>query len=183
MTINKGLYNYYKDEGKPKLAKEFGIKNYMAIPKLEKIVINIGLGDALENKKVIESAREQLSVICGLRPVITHAKHDISTFKLRKGDPIGIKVTLRKKKMYDFMQKLVSIVLPRIRDFRGVPISGFDRFGNYTLGLREQTIFPEIGYNQVDKTRGLEITFVTNCRQKEKAKKLLEILGMPFAKS
>jgi large subunit ribosomal protein L5 len=178
----KDLFTLYKEEIRPKLKSELKIKNLMAIPYLKKIVINIGLGEALLNKKVIEAASSQIALITGQKPVITYAKHDISTFKLRKGEAIGIKVTLRKKKMYDFLEKLFKIVLPRIRDFRGVSGKSFDNQGNYTLGLKEQTIFPEIEYNQVDKVRGFELTFVTSCIDKESSKKLLEALGMPFQK-
>jgi large subunit ribosomal protein L5 len=179
----KDLYTHYKEEGKPKLVKELGIKNSMAIPYLKKVVLNCGMGEALENKKVIEAMQSQLAAITGQKPVVTHAKHDISTFKLRKGDAIGLKVTLRQKKMYDFVEKLVTIVLPRIRDFRGVSPTAFDTHGNYTLGLREQTIFPEIEYSKVDKVRGFEITFVTSSNDMKHTRKLLEILGLPFKKS
>lgn len=176
------LQTEYQTEITKKLVQEFDIKNSMAIPKLIKLVINIGLGEALVNKKALETAGAQLSAITGQKPVVTHAKKDISTFKLRKGDPIGLKVTLRSSKMYDFFEKFVKIVLPRIRDFRGVKETGFDTWGNYTLGLREQIVFPEIAYSQVDKVRGLEISFVTSAKNQKQAKRLLELLGMPFAK-
>lgn len=176
------LYKIYQTELKGKLAKELNIQNAMAIPKLTKIVLNCSLGEALENKKVIEEMVREFNLITGQKPVITHAKHDISAFKLRRGDSIGVKVTLRGQRMYDFMEKLVKIVLPRIRDFRGIPNSGFDGRGNFSLGLHEQIVFPEIEYSQIDKVRGLEITFVTTGQGKDQTKKLLEELGMPFSK-
>lgn len=174
------LYDYYQKEIKKKLMADLSCKNIMAVPKLVKIVINTGLGEALENKKVLENMEKQLMIITGQKPITTFAKKDISSFKLRKGEPIGLKVTLRGKRMYDFLEKFVKIVLPRIRDFRGVAERGFDNQGNYTLGLREQIVFSEIEYSQVDKIRGLEIVFVTNTKEKKSAKKLLELLGIPF---
>ncbi|MBI4990610.1 50S ribosomal protein L5 [Candidatus Gottesmanbacteria bacterium] len=177
------LYKQYQEEGKKKLAHDLSIKNVMAIPRLKKVVVNIGLGEALVNKKAIETMNAQLSAICGQKPVVCVAKHDISSFKLRRGEPIGLKVTLREKRMYDFVEKFVKIVLPRIRDFRGISDSGLDGKGNYTLGLSEQIVFPEIEYSQVDKIRGLEITFVTSAKNNKEAKRLLEVLGMPFARS
>jgi large subunit ribosomal protein L5 len=176
------LLVYYQKEVKNKLIEEFGIKNAMAAPKLKKVVINVGLGEALVNKKAVETVVSQLAVITGQKPVVTHAKKDISTFKVRKGDAIGVMVTLRGAKMYDFIEKLVKIVLPRIRDFRGISNSGFDKWGNYTLGLREQIIFTEIEYSEVDKVRGLEITCVTTAKDAKSCKRLLELLGMPFQK-
>lgn len=173
----------YQNEIKKTLQKELSITSIMAIPKLKKVVVNIGLGEALENKKVLETAGKQLSIICGQKPLVTLAKKDISTFKVRKGDPIGMKVTLRGEKMYAFFEKLVKIVLPRIRDFRGVSNTGFDKRGNYTLGLREQIVFSEIEYGQIDKVRGLEITFVTTGKNEKETKKLLELFGVPFSKS
>ena len=177
------LYKLYLSEKKEKIAKELNIKNTMAIPKLLKIVLNCGLGEALENKKVIEEMIKEFTQISGQKPVVTYAKHDISTFKLRRGDAIGIKVTLRGQRMYDFFEKLVKIVLPRIRDFRGVPVNGFDGRGNYSLGLSEQIDFAEIDYSQVDKVRGMEVTFVTSGQNKIQTSKLLEELGVPFAKA
>jgi len=162
--------------------REFAITNPMATPKLTKIVVNCGLGEALTDKKVIERMTQQLSIITGQRPSVTRAKRAISSFKLRAGDPIGLKVTLRGRRMYDFFTKFVSLALPRVRDFRGVPKSGFDGHGNYTIGLEEQTIFPELEYSLVDKTRGFEITFVTSAGDDERAGKLLALLGMPFEK-
>lgn len=176
------LDKYYHQEIRKKLTQDLGLPNIMMAPRLSKIVINIGLGEALVNKKVIENMGKQISLICGQKPIITHAKHDISSFKLRKGDMIGLKATLRGKRMYIFLEKLVKITLPRVRDFRGVSNNGFDRQGNYTLGLKEQIVFPEIEYSQVDKVRGLEITFVISAKNKEESKKLLTYFGMPFAK-
>ncbi|MBI3380033.1 50S ribosomal protein L5 [Candidatus Gottesmanbacteria bacterium] len=177
------LFQQYQTEIKKKLAEELNIKNVMAIPKLTKVVLNCSLGEALENKKVIEEVTSEFTQIAGQKPVITHAKHDISAFKLRRGDAIGIKVTLRGQRMYDFVEKLVKIVLPRIRDFRGVPSSGFAGFGDYSLGLSEQIVFPEIEYSKVSKVRGLQITFVTTGKNKEQTSKLLVALGMPFTKA
>ncbi|KKU83157.1 50S ribosomal protein L5 [Candidatus Gottesmanbacteria bacterium RIFCSPLOWO2_01_FULL_49_10] len=176
------LYEKYKQEIIPTLMREFAITNPMATPKLTKIVVNCGLGEALTDKKVIERMTQQLSIITGQRPSVTRAKRAISSFKLRAGDPIGLKVTLRGRRMYDFFTKFVSLALPRVRDFRGVPKSGFDGHGNYTIGLEEQTIFPELEYSLVDKTRGFEITFVTSAGDDERAGKLLALLGMPFEK-
>lgn len=161
------------------LSKELGLKNIMASPKLKKVVINISLGEALVNKKAVENATSQLRVITGQRPVSTRARKDISSFKVRRGDIIGLKVTLRAKRMYDFIEKLVNIVLPRIRDFRGIPNNCFDKSGNYTLGISELIVFPEIDYSSVDKIRGLQITLVTN-HEKNGTKKLMEFLGFPF---
>lgn len=176
------LFKLYQSELKKKIAEDLKIKNTMAIPRLTKVVLNCGVGEALMNKKVIEEVVRQFTQITGQKPVVTHAKHDISTFKLRKGEAIGVKVTLRGSRMYDFFEKLVKIVLPRIRDFRGVSTSGFDGKGNYSLGLSEQIVFPEIDYSKIDKVRGLEITLVTSAENKEHTKKLLEILGVPFSK-
>lgn len=176
------LLKHYNSEIKKKLATDLKIKNVMAIPRLSKVVLNCGLGEALVNKKLIEEMTKEIAQISGQRPVVTHAKHDISAFKLRRGDAIGVKVTLRGSKMYDFCEKLVKIVLPRIRDFRGVPVSGFDGRGNYSLGLAEQIVFPEIDYSQIEKIRGLEITFVTTGKDRGETRKLLEALGMPFTK-
>ncbi len=176
------LHEQYKKEFVPKLQKELKLKSVMAVPKLEKIVINVGLGEALADKKVIEKMMVQLSAITGQKPQPTRAKRAISTFKLRAGDTIGLKVTLRGKRMYDFMTKLVAIALPRVRDFRGIPAKGFDGQGNFTLGLKEQTIFPELEYSTVDKLRGFEITFVTTTKKDNESKELLKLLGLPFEK-
>lgn len=180
--MTNALSDKYHKEIVPALMKELGIKNSMAVPKLTKIVVNCGLGEALKEKKVLESMSAQLSVITGQKPAVTRAKRAISTFKLRAADPIGLKVSLRGKRMYDFLTKLVVIALPRVRDFRGVANDGFDGRGNYTFGVSEQTIFPELEYALVDKTRGFEVTFVTTATSDEQAKKLLELLGVPFAK-
>ncbi|MBI4065254.1 50S ribosomal protein L5 [Candidatus Gottesmanbacteria bacterium] len=176
------LQETYKKEVTPVLMKELGIINQMAVPKLLKIVINCGLGEALKDKKVIDHMASQLTVIAGQKPRVTRANRAISTFKLRAGDAIGIKVTLRGKRMYDFFKKLVAIALPRVRDFRGIPPAGFDGHGNYTLGITEQTIFPELDYQLVDKVRGFEITLVTNAQTDERGKALLSHLGLPFEK-
>lgn len=176
------LKKAYIEEIRPVVMKELGIKNVMAAPYLVKIVINTGLGEALVNKKAIESMTTQLMSICGQKPVVTVAKKDISSFKLRRGDKVGLKVTLRNKKMFDFYEKLVKIVFPRIRDFRGVSRKSFDGRGNYTLGFREQIVFPEIEYSKIDKVRGLEITFVTTGKDKKETEILLEKMGMPFEK-
>lgn len=154
----------------------------MAVPKLVKIVINSSMGEALRDGKVMEKMAAQLAVITGQKPALTRAKRAISSFKLRAGDAIGLKVTLRGKRMYDFLTKLIGIALPRVRDFRGIPVRGFDRKGNYTLGIQEQTIFPDLEYSLVDKTRGFEVTFVTTAKQNDHAKELLTLLGLPFEK-
>lgn len=172
----------YASDMVPALMKEFGITNPMQVPRLTKIVINCGMGEAIGDKKVIEKMREQLAILTGQRPIVTHAKKAISSFKVREGDAIGIKVTLRRKSMYDFLVRLTSIALPRVRDFRGVSSKAFDDQGNYTLGLKEQTIFPELDFSMVDKVRGFEMTFVTTATNATQAKRLLELLGMPFEK-
>lgn len=172
----------YRTEIRPKLLKELGIKNPMAVPELRKIVVNASMGEALKDKKSLDSMVQQLSVITGQKPLVTKAKKAISTFKLREGDPIGIKVTLRGIRMYDFLTRLVTIALPRVRDFRGIPLTGFDGQGNYTLGIREQSIFPDLDYKLIDKVRGFEITFVTSAADDEQARKLLAALGLPFEK-
>jgi large subunit ribosomal protein L5 len=176
------LKKRYTTEIVPKLKTEFQLKNVMEVPRLAKVVINCGLGEALTDKKVIEKMSQQLGVICGQKVQVTHAKVAISTFKLREGDAIGLKVTLRREKMYDFFRRLTDVAFPRVRDFRGVPKKGFDGHGNYTLGIKEQTIFPELEYTMVDKVRGFEATFVTSAKNDEQAKRLLELLGMPFEK-
>lgn len=177
------LHVTYKKDIMPKLMTELGITNVMAVPKLTKIVVNCGIGaEALKDKKIIEKVREQLAVITGQRPHITRAKQAISTFKLRAGDPVGLRVTLRGTRMYDFLTRLTIIALPRVRDFRGVPTKGFDGRGNYTLGLSEQSLFPELDYGMIDKARGFEVTFVTNARDNQGGRALLTALGMPFAK-
>jgi large subunit ribosomal protein L5 len=163
--------------------QEFNYSNVMQVPKLEKIVLNIGLGEAISNAKALESAVADLSLITGQKPVVTRAKKSIAAFKLRAGMPIGAMVTLRGPRMYEFLDRLVSITLPRIRDFRGVSPNSFDGRGNYTLGLKEQLAFPEIDYDRIDKTRGLEVSFVTTARNDEEGRRLLALLGMPFART
>jgi large subunit ribosomal protein L5 len=179
MTIMQKNYN---DTIIKKLTEEFGIDNVMAVPKLVKIVINVGLGEALKEKKSLESMSVQLAAITGQKAQTTRAKQSISTFKLRAGEAIGLKITLRGKRMYEFFTKLVAIALPRVRDFRGVPIKGFDGHGNYTLGIREQTMFPDLDYKLVDKVRGFEATFVTTAPNNAQGKRLLELFGLPFEK-
>ena len=164
----------------PAISKEFGIKNPMAVPRLEKIVINMGMGEAIANSKILDTAADEVRAITGQKPVITKAKKSIASFKLRQGMPIGVMVTLRGDRMYEFLDRLVSIALPRVRDFRGVSPKAFDGRGNYTLGIREQLIFPEIDFNKVDKTRGLNISIVTTARNDDQARSLLKALGMPF---
>jgi len=176
------LKKKYQEKIAPKLAKELGLTNALAAPRIEKIIINIGLSEAMENKKALESAGNDLAVITGQKPKVTKARQSIAGFKLRAGQPIGLMTTLRGQRMYDFFEKLVTIALPRLRDFQGVSLKSFDGQGNYTLGIPEQIVFPEIDYAKVDKVRGLEITIVTNAKTNEKAKRLLELLGMPFEK-
>ncbi|GIU82119.1 MAG: 50S ribosomal protein L5 [Acidobacteria bacterium] len=177
------LKEKYKNEVAPALAKEFGIKNPMAIPKLEKIVINMGLGEAISNPKVLDVAVEELKAITGQKPVITKAKKSIASFKLRQGMRIGAMVTLRGDRMYEFLDRLISIALPRVRDFKGLSPKSFDGRGNYTLGLREQIIFPEVDFNKVDKIRGMNISIVTTAKTDELGLALLKGLGMPFRKN
>ena len=166
----------------PKLQEKFGYENVMQIPRLEKIVINMGLGADKDNPKGIEAALGDLAIIAGQKPIITKAKKSVANFKVRQGMNIGAKVTLRGDRMYYFADKLINIVLPRVRDFRGVPDKSFDGRGNYAMGLKEQLIFPEINYDDIDKTRGMDIVFVTTAKKDEEAKALLEMLGMPFAR-
>ena len=174
------LRERYTKEIAPALAKEFDIKNPMAVPKLEKIVINMGLGEAIANSKIVDTAVDELGSITGQKPVVTRAKKAIAAFKLRQGMAIGSMVTLRGDRMYEFLDRLLTIALPRIRDFRGTNPRAFDGRGNYTLGIREQLIFPEIDFNKVDKTRGMNISIVTTARDDEQARALLRALGMPF---
>lgn len=174
------LKERYQKEIAPALSKEFGIDNPMAVPKLEKIVINMGMGEAIANSKVLDTATDELRAIAGQKPVVTKAKKSIASFKLRQGMPIGTMVTLRGDRMYEFLDRLITIALPRVRDFRGVSPRAFDGRGNYTLGIREQLIFPEIDFNKVDKTRGMNISIVTTARNDEQARALLKSLGMPF---
>jgi large subunit ribosomal protein L5 len=177
------LQEKYHQEIKNKLQQEFKIKNPMLVPKLLKIIINTGLGEALVDHKILDKVALNLAAITGQKPKVTTAKRAISTFKLRAGDKIGLKVTLRGKRMYDFMQKLTSVVLPRLRDFRGLSRKSFDGMGNFNVGLAELTMFPEVDYSQVDKSRGVEITFVTNVKEDKLSMRLLELLGLPFEKT
>jgi len=172
----------YNKEVLPELKKKFGYENNMAVPTVEKIRINVGLGEALTNKKAIESMSEVLSQITGQKPIVSKAKVAISNFKIKAGDEIGVSVTLRGDKMWMFLDKLITIVLPRVRDFRGVPYTSFDRNGNYSLGIKEHTVFPEIDPNKVDKIRGLGITIVTSAKTDEEGYELLKLFGMPFKK-
>lgn len=172
----------FNSEIKNQLMDEFGYKNVMQVPKIEKIILNMGLGEAKENKNVIKNAVEEIRKITGQAPVVTTAKKSIANFKLREGMPIGAKVTLRDERMYEFLDRLITIALPRVRDFKGVKANAFDGRGNYTLGLKEQLLFPEIKYDDVDSVRGMNITVVTTAESDEEAKKLLSLFGMPFAK-
>ena len=174
------LREQYEKEVVPALMKKFNYKSVMQVPKLDKIVINIGLGDTKENPKSLENAMNDLSIITGQKPVITKARKSIAAFKLREGANIGCKVTLRSDKMYDFVYKLFNVALPRVRDFRGVSGNSFDGRGNYSMGIKEQLIFPEIEYDKVDKLRGMDIIFVTTANSDEEAKELLKLMGMPF---
>ncbi len=176
------LKELYKTEVTKRLQSEFGIKNPMAVPKIEKVVLNMGIGEAISNMKVLDNAVEELTQIAGQKPVITKAKKSIASFKLREGAPIGTMVTLRGEKMYEFLDRLLNIALPRVRDFRGVPTRAFDGRGNYTLGIRDHLIFPEIDYSKVDKAKGMNITIVTTATNDEHARFLLRELGMPFGK-
>jgi len=174
------LRDKYKNEIAPAIAKEFDIKNSMAIPKVEKIVVNMGVGEAIANAKILDTAVEELRSITGQKPVVTKAKKSIASFKLRQGMNIGTMVTLRGERMYEFLDRLISVALPRVRDFRGVSGKAFDGRGNYTLGIREQLIFPEIDFNKVDKTRGMNISIITSAKTDEQSRALLKALGMPF---
>ena len=174
------LEQIYKERVVPALMEEFKYKNIMQVPRIEKVVVNIGLGEALQNAKALEYAVEDLATITGQRPVITRAKKSIANFRLRAGQPIGVKVTLRGERMWSFLDRLMNVALPRQRDFRGVSPDSFDGHGNYTLGLREQLVFPEIDYDKIDKIRGMEITIVTTAKTDEEGRRLLALLGMPF---
>jgi large subunit ribosomal protein L5 len=174
------LKNIYEKEVVPKLMETFKYKNIMQVPALEKIILNMGLGEAIQNIKVLDSAAEELKAIAGQKPVITRAKKSIAAFKLREGMPIGCMVTLRRRRMYDFYYKLVNIALARVRDFRGVSRKAFDGRGNYSLGIKEHIIFPEIDYDKIDKIKGLNISIVTTARTDEEGRQLLGLMGMPF---
>ncbi|HEY5435597.1 MAG TPA: 50S ribosomal protein L5 [Candidatus Limnocylindrales bacterium] len=175
------LKDRYASEAVPALQKQFGYVNPMQVPRVDKIVINIGLGEALTNAKAVDAAVGDLQLITGQKPIVTRAKRSIAQFRVRTGNPIGVKVTLRGERMWDFLERLTRLALPRIRDFRGVPGKSFDGRGNYSLGLREQLAFPEIDYDKVDRLRGLEVSIVTTAKTDEESKRLLELLGMPFA--
>ena len=177
------LHEKYKAEIAPALMQKFGYKSPMQIPKLEKVVINIGLGEAKDNAKVIEAACGDLAKITGQKPIVTKARMSVANFKIREGMSIGCKVTLRSEKMYEFVDKLFNVALPRVRDFRGINPNGFDGRGNYALGLKEQLIFPEIEYDKIDKIRGMDINFVTTAASDEEAKEMLSLMGAPFARS
>ena len=179
--IASNLHDKYVAEAVPSLQKQFGYANPMEVPKLDKIVVNVGLGEALTNAKAIDAAVKDIASITGQKPIITKAKRSIAQFRVRTGNPIGLKVTLRGQRMWDFLERFTLLSLPRIRDFRGVPGRSFDGRGNYSIGLREQIAFPEIDYDKVDRLRGLEISIVTTAKTDEESRRLLELLGMPFA--
>ena len=180
--MSSRLKDIYKNEIVDAMIKKFGYKNVMEVPKLDKIVINMGVGEAKENAKVLESAVGDMETITGQKAVITKAKHSIANFKIREGQSIGCKTTLRGDKMYEFLDRLVNLALPRVRDFRGVSANSFDGRGNYALGIKEQIIFPEIEYDKVDKVRGMDVIFVTTAKTDEEARELLRLFNMPFAK-
>lgn len=173
----------YEKEVVPALMKEFGYSNPMQVPRITKIVVNIGMGEAVANAKAMDNAVNDLTAIVGQKPMVTRAKKSIAAFKIRTGMPIGVMVTLRGPRMYDLIDRLFNIALPRVRDFNGVPTKAFDGHGNYTLGLREQLIFPEMEYDKIDKIRGMELVFVTTAKTDQEARRLLELLGMPFRKA
>ncbi len=174
------MKEFYTKEVVPALKKQFNYKNIMQVPRLDKIVINMGLGEAIQNIKILDSALEEIAAITGQRPVITKARRSIAQFKLRAGMPIGCMVTLRKERMYEFLNRLINIALPRVRDFRGLPPHAFDGRGNYSLGLKEQIIFPEINYDKIDKIKGMNIVIATTAKTDEEGRELLRLLGMPF---
>ncbi len=177
------LKEYYRNEVVPRLLKEGGYKNVMEVPKIEKIVINVGLGEAIQNAKAMEAATGDLTTIAGQKPLVRRAKKAISNFKLRENMPIGVAVTLRRDRMYEFLDRLITVAFPRVRDFRGISNKSFDGRGNYTIGLKEQIIFPEIDYDKIDKIRGMNITIVTTAKTDEEALRLLTFMKMPFRKS
>ena len=180
--MSSRMKDFYNNEVVPALVKKFNYSNIMEVPKLEKIVLNMGVGEAKDNPKALEGAVNDMTIISGQKPIITKSKKSIANFKIREGMNIGCKVTLRGDRMYDFADRLISLALPRVRDFRGVNANSFDGRGNYALGIKEQLIFPEISYDKVDKVRGLDVVFVTTAKTDEEAKELLALLGMPFAK-
>ena len=181
MTVTKNLKTKYTEDVVPALKEKFGYKNDHQVPKLVKIVLNMGVGEASHNSKIAEAIEAQLTKIAGQHAVVTKAKKSIASYKLREGMPVGAMATLRGERMYDFLQKLICVVLPRIRDFRGISPKSFDGRGNYTIGIKEQLIFPEIEYDKIDKVRGMDIIFVTTAKTDEEARELLRFLGMPFA--
>lgn len=176
------LRDQYENEIKDAMVKKFGYKNVMEIPKLDKVVVNMGVGEAKENAKILEAAMGDMEIITGQKPIVTKSKNSIANFKIREGMPIGCKVTLRGEKMYEFVDRLVNLALPRVRDFRGVNPNAFDGRGNYALGIKEQLIFPEIEYDKIDKVRGMDVIFVTTAKTDEEARELLSLFNMPFAK-
>lgn len=178
-----GLKDKYLKDIAPALKTKFNYKSVMEIPKLEKVILNMGIGDAKEDPKVLDSAVNEMMLISGQKPVVTKAKKSVAAFKLRTGMKVGCKVTLRGDRMYDFVHKLLNVALPRVRDFRGVPVNSFDGRGNYSMGVKEQLIFPEIDYDKVEKIRGMDITFVTTANTDEEARELLKLMGMPFSQS
>lgn len=179
--IASNLKDRYQSDAVPGLQKQFAYTNPMQVPRLEKIVVNVGLGEALTNAKAVDAASKDLAQITGQKPIVTRAKKSIAQFRVRTGNPIGLKVTLRGQRMWDFLERFSLLALPRIRDFRGIPGRSFDGRGNYTIGLKEQIAFPEVDYDKVDRLRGLEITIVTTAKTDEESRRLLELLGMPFA--
>ena len=174
------IHQYYHDEVVPALQQRFGYSNIMEVPRLNKIVLNMGLGEAIQNAKLLDGGMEQLAIISGQKPVITKARKSIAAYKLREGMSIGVKVTLRRDRMYDFFDRLVNVALPRVRDFRGVTANAFDGRGNYTLGVEEQVIFPEIDYDKIEKIKGIAVTIVSSARTDAEGRELLRLLGMPF---
>ena len=179
--MSSRLKDLYNTEIREQMTKKFGYTNIMQVPKLDKIVVNMGVGEARENEKLLEAAAKDMEIITGQKPVLTKAKKSIANFKIREGMPIGCKVTLRGDRMYEFLDRLVNLALPRVRDFRGVNPNSFDGRGNYAMGIKEQLIFPEIEYDKIDKVRGMDINFITTAETDEEAKELLKLLGAPFA--
>jgi large subunit ribosomal protein L5 len=181
--VTPRMKEMYRQEVMPALMKEFGYKNVMQVPRVEKVMLNMGMGEALQNPRALDSASEDVATITGQKPVITRAKRSIANFKVRQGNPIGIVVTIRGDRMYEFLDRLLNAALPRIRDFRGVSPNAFDGRGNFSLGIREQLIFPEIDYDKIDRIRGMQVTIATTAASDEEGKRLLELMGMPFSRS
>jgi large subunit ribosomal protein L5 len=181
--VTPRLKEMYRQEVVPALMKEFGYKNVMQVPRVEKVMLNMGLGEALQNPRALDSASDDVATITGQKPVITRAKRSIANFKVRQGNPIGIMVTIRGDRMYEFLDRMLNAALPRIRDFRGVSPNAFDGRGNFSLGIREQLIFPEIDYDKIDRIRGMQVTIATTAASDEEGKRLLELMGMPFSRS